>query len=118
MASPTQKANALLKLIQMLEGNRSALKPVPNRADTGVGAGPGPNAFDGHTPESAIGMAEEVPIEEVLDIGPTLLTRQKRELKSKIEPEPRKGDQLNLFRGKAGEEKTVINQLDDRAAFT
>lgn len=84
--------------------------------------GDGPAAYDSFTEEGAQGFADprlslDESIAKELDkieLGPTISKREKQELKSKIEPELRKGQQGELFRAKEGEEKYVIDRIADK----
>ena len=112
MASANTLRAALIKLFT--EG-----KMKPPKVGT---KGPGTAPYDSLTEEGAQGFADprfsldELIAKEASEeaLGPTLSKTQKQELKSKIEPELRKGQQGELFRAKEGEKKYVTDRIADK----
>lgn len=108
MANPETIRKALQAIL-----TSTARKPVPTKGAKGEG----PSPFDGGTAETFTKFPEEMPIEEVLGLSPTLTTKQKQRLQSKIEGEPVKGEQMELLRSRPGEKKKTVDIIDDRAAL-
>ena len=84
--------------------------------------GEGPDPYDSLTEEGVQGLADpKLSLDESIakelaetELGPTISRREKQELKSKIEPELRKGQQGELFRAKEGEKKHVADRIADK----